>query len=553
MRLSVCCRTAAPAERIEALVEPLRGAAGVVLEVVVGCPAGSAERYAALAARVVELSPEASAGDLRAAATGGWTLELSDLELPSAALVARLPALLGESEVDAYALPRRWSYPDANHWLDELGWWPDFGVRLRRQGTEAPSPDRLAHSDAPLYHLDCLLNARADRQAEAIVLDARSPGMLAPGGGPLTGLFEPERFSERAPARAPDADARAIGTVLAAAGRPSAAAPPAEPESAGAPSLASLESDLRFAPGERREVVFVVRSEEEPAGAALLARGAPGPTESRVPLGPGRGDVVWVELAAPDAEGRAAVEVELEGSGEAPVVRLELDVWTRPPAPTRREGRAAPPPRGLARLRRRRLAIPRLRHRIWLGDAPLPDDYHRFEVGWARLHPGWESHLWTEADAPSPPGIERARTHAERADLIRYEVLRRHGGVYCDTDVEWLRPVDELLAGVQAFAAYEIPGRLCNAVIGAVPGHPAFVRAVELAERTVGTGVYPSATATTFLTGILERDASATLFGPERFYPYLWDEERRPATEFPQAYAVHRWAKSWLEAPGPGR
>ena len=101
----------------------------------------------------------------------------------------------------------------------------------------------------------------------------------------------------------------------------------------------------------------------------------------------------------------------------------------------------------------------------------MPDAHVSYGESWKQLHPGWEMKLWTDADAPAPPGVERSRSLAERADLVRYEIIRRFGGVYVDTDVECLRPIGDLLAGVRAFAAYEVPGRLCNAVIGAIPGH----------------------------------------------------------------------------------
>jgi mannosyltransferase OCH1-like enzyme len=173
----------------------------------------------------------------------------------------------------------------------------------------------------------------------------------------------------------------------------------------------------------------------------------------------------------------------------------------------------------------------------------MPAEYVGYGETWRRHHPHWEMRLWTDADAPAPAGVERARNLAERVDLVRYEILRRHGGVYVDTDVECLRPIDELLRGVLAFAAYEVPGRVCNAVLGAVPDHPAFARAVELAAETVGRGTYPEATATTFLTYVLERFEDVTLFGPERFYPELWDGTHNNGGEAP--YASHHWAKAW--------
>ena len=64
---------------------------------------------------------------------------------------------------------------------------------------------------------------------------------------------------------------------------------------------------------------------------------------------------------------------------------------------------------------------------------------------------------------------ERLRKPTERSDIIRLEVLFRFGGVYVDTDVECLRPIDPLLReGADFFAAYMRPGTVNNAVIGSV-------------------------------------------------------------------------------------
>ena len=101
----------------------------------------------------------------------------------------------------------------------------------------------------------------------------------------------------------------------------------------------------------------------------------------------------------------------------------------------------------------------------------MPDDFQRYGETWREHHPEWEMPLWTDDNLPElahPGAFERGRHHAERADVLRYEVLRQFGGVYVDTDVECLRPIDPLLEGVQAFVAYQRPGEVCNAVMGAV-------------------------------------------------------------------------------------
>src|SRR5207249_2375410 len=58
-------------------------------------------------------------------------------------------------------------------------------------------------------------------------------------------------------------------------------------------------------------------------------------------------------------------------------------------------------------------------------------------------------------------------------------VLCRDGGVYVDTDLECLRPIDPLLDGVSLFLGALDSGRVSNAIIGSVPGHPLLMRALE--------------------------------------------------------------------------
>jgi inositol phosphorylceramide mannosyltransferase catalytic subunit len=205
------------------------------------------------------------------------------------------------------------------------------------------------------------------------------------------------------------------------------------------------------------------------------------------------------------------------------------------------------------RLQRwRRSRIPRTIHRVWLG-GPMPAEHERFAETFAEHHPAWEMRLWSERDfaelAIGDAERERARTHSELSNLVRYEVLHRHGGVYVDTDVECRRALTPLLRGVEGFAALETPGRVGTAVLGAVPGHPTFARAARLTRQTLGSGVHsPDANGPGLLSLILEQEAGLAILPAGMFYPYLWDEPERRDEPFPDAYAVHHWALSWLGA-----
>ncbi len=130
-----------------------------------------------------------------------------------------------------------------------------------------------------------------------------------------------------------------------------------------------------------------------------------------------------------------------------------------PAAPASRLRPSAPGGRPLLRRLSSRLRIPRLFHRVWVGPEEMPALFARFGATRLEHHPRWEMRLWTDADLPAL-GLDgfagRTRTLSELLNLMRYEILARHGGVYVDTDFECLRSIEPLLRGVDAFAALDM-------------------------------------------------------------------------------------------------
>jgi mannosyltransferase OCH1-like enzyme len=178
----------------------------------------------------------------------------------------------------------------------------------------------------------------------------------------------------------------------------------------------------------------------------------------------------------------------------------------------------------------------------------LPDEHERWQQTWREQHPGWKVKLWGEGDIPAgclrPEVHERLRHPAERSDILRLEILRQEGGVYVDTDMECLRPVDELLDGVALFLGDLKPGRTNNAIIGAVPGHPLLEEALRGMRPAQVFGEDPKdGTGPHYLDRLVSaRRDSITIFPPAFFYP--------PVEQPDDAYAIHHAARSWVDADG---
>jgi mannosyltransferase OCH1-like enzyme len=157
--------------------------------------------------------------------------------------------------------------------------------------------------------------------------------------------------------------------------------------------------------------------------------------------------------------------------------------------------------------------------------------------------------LWTDHDLPTglrrSEVYERLRLPAERADILRLELLWRFGGVYVDTDFECLRPIDDLLVDVEFFVGDLKPGRTNNAILGAVPEHPLVGLALDQLRPADWHGQDPKdGTGPHFIDRLIEpRRREVTIFPPDVFYPST-DEERA------QAYAIHHNARSWVDAEG---
>jgi mannosyltransferase OCH1-like enzyme len=225
------------------------------------------------------------------------------------------------------------------------------------------------------------------------------------------------------------------------------------------------------------------------------------------------------------------------------------------------------------------LLIPRVFHQVWLGSKPMPGKFREWAERWAALNAGWRVEWWTDERLPelvNRKEFEGADKMAAKSDILRYEICWKHGGIYVDSDVEPLRPIGELLEGVNAFYGDERPDTPCNAILGCVAGDGFFGHLVKkLPESFREEGDIVDKTGPRFLKRELEaylgekrryewdwgmrrrlrvssEDGARQVFGFDWrvFYPYYYTEPQREWDQYPEAYARHHWTASWWKDGG---
>lgn len=203
--------------------------------------------------------------------------------------------------------------------------------------------------------------------------------------------------------------------------------------------------------------------------------------------------------------------------------------------------------------------IPKILHRIWLGGKPMPEEQIEYGNSWQRNHPEWSMILWTEEMINSLDLVSKELYYSptvkwnEKCDLLRYEILYQFGGVYVDTDMLSVKPIDTLIENTDQFVSLcrhhaGLPQpEICNAILGCSKNNQYFKKIVE--DITPSYYAHMGDVGNTVGVHFLKRhslpEEEMTKFPWEFFYPFLWFEPWMKPEECPEAYAIHYWGTSW--------
>ncbi|MCQ2571034.1 MAG: hypothetical protein MJ154_02190 [Candidatus Saccharibacteria bacterium] len=176
------------------------------------------------------------------------------------------------------------------------------------------------------------------------------------------------------------------------------------------------------------------------------------------------------------------------------------------------------------------MAIPKIIHYVWCGNAPIPEQDQKYIDGWQKLNPDFKIKRWSEKDIDLEkyPLVKKAideKRWALAADIIRMYAVYTEGGFYFDTDVELLKSLDNLTK-YDAVAGWESNFWFTTAAFGACKKSPwigKILKRYELADpkQKITTDTFlktvhsPSVYAKDFWP--LELDGKTRVYGKDEF------------------------------------
>ena len=95
--------------------------------------------------------------------------------------------------------------------------------------------------------------------------------------------------------------------------------------------------------------------------------------------------------------------------------------------------------------------IPKVIHYCWFGRNPLPPLALECIASWKKYLPDYEIMEWNEDNfdvniIPYTAEAYKQKKYAFVSDYVRFWIMFNYGGIYFDTDVEVIRPMDDIIA-----------------------------------------------------------------------------------------------------------
>ena len=207
------------------------------------------------------------------------------------------------------------------------------------------------------------------------------------------------------------------------------------------------------------------------------------------------------------------------------------------------------------------MPIPKIIHYCWFGNQPIPKILTYCINSWQEKMPDYELKLWNESNIDFDcEFVERAyqdKKWAFVADYVRLKVVYEYGGIYLDTDMLMLEPLDFFL-DQQCFFVAEHSKSIGVGVFGAQKNdtfikrcmkkyHAEDLQFIPIPKIVSDCFVEEYNSPRSFVKDIFLQDL--TIYEPEYFYnlPYkkLFDIHHYNKYVTAKTFGIHLWHGSW--------
>ena len=208
--------------------------------------------------------------------------------------------------------------------------------------------------------------------------------------------------------------------------------------------------------------------------------------------------------------------------------------------------------------------IPKIIHYCWFGGKEKPEDVLKMIASWKKHCPDYEIKEWNETNFDIHLNRYTEEAYQQKkwafvSDVARLWALVHEGGIYMDTDVEVIRPLDKLLAN-KAFIGFEGTQWIGTNLMGAEP-HNTFLQAfLEDYNRRNFTNPDGTLNQTTNVEEITSRfmaqynlvrngkqqeAGNFTIYPTDYFSPYDYINGKVRTTA--NTYSIHWFSQSWIQ------
>ena len=209
--------------------------------------------------------------------------------------------------------------------------------------------------------------------------------------------------------------------------------------------------------------------------------------------------------------------------------------------------------------------IPKILHYCWFGNGELPELALNCIASWRKYLPEYEIMVWNEENFDANQYLFASEAYYEKkfafvADVCRLHALKTMGGIYLDTDVEFLRPLDASVLQDKAFTGFEGNLLLSSAIMGSekdgkwindlllhYQNRSFYLKdgGLDVNPNTEIITAFMKANKGVQINNIFQKiDKYCTIYTSDFFSPKSWKTLKINSTK--NTYCIHHFAGSWL-------